>query len=94
MDAHYRTTGPEIWEQTAGKVDGFICSCGTGGTIAGTSKFLKEKRSEREIKCLLASPVGSGVVAEKLTDGGWKNRLKTAEEKFVHRCDISRYYLL
>eukprot|EP01122_Echinamoeba_exundans_P013638 TRINITY_DN5991_c0_g1_i1.p1 TRINITY_DN5991_c0_g1~~TRINITY_DN5991_c0_g1_i1.p1 ORF type:complete len:369 (+),score=55.43 TRINITY_DN5991_c0_g1_i1:15-1121(+) len=81
MDAHYRTTGPEIWEQTHGQIDGFICSCGTGGTIAGTSKFLKEKKTEREVKCLLASPIGSGVVAEKLPDGSWKNRLKTAEEK-------------
>ena len=41
--AHYDSTGPEIWEQTDGKVDGFICSVGTGGTLAGVSRYLKEK---------------------------------------------------
>src|SRR3954463_16164850 len=44
--AHYLSTGPEIWEQTQGKVDGFICSVGTGGTLAGTSIFLHEKKRE------------------------------------------------
>lgn len=44
--AHYVSTGPEIWEQTGGKVDGFICSIGTGGTLAGTSAFLQEKKKD------------------------------------------------
>src|SRR5437899_683819 len=49
--AHYVSTGPEIWEQTNGKVDGFICSVGTGGTLAGTSLFLKEKSKNVVIGC-------------------------------------------
>jgi cysteine synthase A len=42
--AHYVSTGPEIWEQTEGKVDGFICAIGTGGTLAGVSSYLQEKK--------------------------------------------------
>lgn len=42
--AHYVSTGPEIWEDTAGKVDGFICSVGSGGTLAGVSMYLKKKK--------------------------------------------------
>ena len=47
--AHYVSTGPEIWEQTGGKVDGFICSVGTGGTLAGVSAFLqREEQGHRD----------------------------------------------
>jgi cysteine synthase A len=57
--AHYDSTGPEIWQQTGGKVDGFICSVGTGGTLAGTSSFLKEKRKSIVIGC--ADPRGAAM---------------------------------
>ncbi len=56
---HYETTGPEIWKQTEGKVDGFVCSSGTGGTIAGVSSYLKEKN--KDIKIFLADPDGSSL---------------------------------
>jgi cysteine synthase A len=56
---HYETTGPEIWEQTDGKVDGFVCASGTGGTIGGVSKFLKEKN--KDIKIYLSDPTGSAL---------------------------------
>jgi len=57
--AHYVSTGPEIWEQTNGKVDGFICSIGTGGTIAGTSSFLREKK--KDIVIGVADPYGAAM---------------------------------
>ena len=56
---HYQTTGQEIWDQTSGKIDGFICSSGTGGTIAGVGKALKEKN--KNIKIYLADPKGSAL---------------------------------
>jgi cysteine synthase A len=57
--AHYETTGPEIWRQTDGKVDGYICSIGTGGTIAGTSTFLKDQNPNVTIG--LADPFGAAM---------------------------------
>jgi len=56
---HYETTGPEIWEQTDGKVDSFVCSSGTGGTIGGVSRYLKEKN--KDIKVYLSDPTGSAL---------------------------------
>src|SRR5690348_6794591 len=44
--AHYVSTGPEIWEETGGQIDGFICAIGTGGTISGTATFLREKKKD------------------------------------------------
>jgi cysteine synthase A len=58
-DGHYRTTGPEIWAQTDGKVDGFIAAVGTGGTLTGTGLALKERK--RDIKIGLADPMGSAI---------------------------------
>ncbi len=56
---HYKGTGKEIWEQTEGKVDGFVCSSGTGGTISGVSNALKEKN--KNVKICLSDPKGSAL---------------------------------
>jgi len=57
--AHIETTGPEIWEQTDGKVDAFVSSVGTGGTLAGVAMALKERNPK--IKIFLADPMGSAI---------------------------------
>ena len=59
LEGHYNSTGPEIWQQTKGNIDGFICSVGSGGTIAGISKFLKEQKSDVTIG--LSDPLGSAL---------------------------------
>lgn len=66
--AHYTSTGPEIWEQTNGEIDGFVCATGTGGTLAGVGKYLKE-RSNGRTQIWLADPSGS-VLYEYVTSGG------------------------
>jgi len=58
-DGHYRTTGPEIWDQTEGRVDGFVSSVGTGGTICGVGLALKERNPS--VKIALADPMGSAI---------------------------------
>jgi cysteine synthase A len=58
-DGHVQTTGPEIWNQTDGKVDGFTCSVGTGGTLAGVGIALKERN--RSVKIALADPFGAAL---------------------------------
>ena len=57
--SHYESTGPEIWTQTEGKVDVFTCAVGTGGTLAGTSVYLKEQNPN--IQIVLADPMGSAL---------------------------------
>jgi cysteine synthase A len=72
--AHYVSTGPEIWEETEGKVDGFICAIGTGGTLAGASTFLREKK--QDIVIGVADPRGNAMYhffkdgEAKATEGG------------------------
>ena len=58
-ESHIKTTAREIWTQTAGKIDGFVCSVGTGGTLAGVSIGLKEKN--KNIKIALSDPMGSSL---------------------------------
>ncbi|HIG22077.1 MAG TPA: cysteine synthase A [Henriciella marina] len=59
LEAHYATTGPEIWEQTDGKVDGFICAVGSGGTLAGVAKYLQEQ--SKDVKIGIADPGGAAL---------------------------------
>ena len=56
-EIHYQTTGPEIWDQTDGRITAFVAGCGTGGTISGVGRFLKEKNLQ--IKVIGADPEGS-----------------------------------
>ncbi len=56
---HYETTGPEIWQQTDGTLDGFICAVGTGGTLAGVGAYLKEQNPD--VKIGLADPMGAAI---------------------------------
>ncbi|MCW6037293.1 cysteine synthase A [Spirulina subsalsa FACHB-351] len=58
-NAHYETTGPEIWQQTEGKVDAWVAATGTGGTYAGVALFLKEQNPD--VRCVVADPMGSGL---------------------------------
>ena len=58
-DAHYRTTGPEIWTQTEGRIDGFVSAVGSGGTLVGTSTFLREQNPD--IRIGLADPGGAAL---------------------------------
>jgi cysteine synthase len=72
--AHYVSTGPEIWQQTGGKIDGFICAIGTGGTLAGVAQYLREKK--KDIVIGLADPRGAAMYnlfahgEAKASDGG------------------------
>jgi cysteine synthase A len=73
-NAHYVSTAPEIWNDTGGKIDGFICAIGSGGTLAGVSNYLKEKN--KDVVIGVADPRGAAMYnffdhgEAKATDGG------------------------
>ncbi len=92
QNGHYSDTGPEIYNQLEQKVDGFICSVGTGGTLSGIAKFLKEKNSE--IKIGLADPYGAAIYSffkngelasegSSVTEGIGQGRITKNLENFV-----------
>ncbi|KAK8117544.1 cysteine synthase [Apiospora kogelbergensis] len=97
--AHLETTGPEIWEQTAGKVDAFTCATGTAGTLAGITAYLKQV-SEGRVKSFLADPrdritegIGQGRITDNLApemeSGSLDGSLNISDEKsieMVYRC--------
>ena len=76
-DAHYATTGPELWEQTEGRITHFVAAAGTGGTITGVGRFLKEKNSK--IKIISGDPQGS-ILAELWRSKG-TNKIEAAPYK-------------
>ena len=73
-EAHYLSTGPEIWRQADGKVDVFIAGMGTGGTISGVGKFLKEKKGN--VKIIGADPIGS-ILYDLFYKKRWARRSRT-----------------
>ena len=91
--AHVETTGPEIWEQTGGKVDGFVCAIGSGGTLAGVGEALQPKG----VKVALADPMGSGMFTlfrdgqaaaegSSITEGIGQGRITANLEGFTPIC--------
>lgn len=97
--SHYLTTGPEIWEQTGGKLDGFICAVGSGGTLGGISQALKEK--SKAVQIGIADPGGAALyeyytsgelksegtsVTEGIGQGRITENLKDIEVDHAYRC--------
>ncbi len=83
-EAHYRTTGPELWEQTAGRITHFVSGIGTGGTISGTGRFLKEKNAN--IRVIGADPFGSIYKTRlRASLGEWKEFFAGAQAARIAR---------
>lgn len=94
FDLHYKVTGPEIWNQTAGDIDAFVAGVGTGGTLSGVGQFLKEKKPD--IKIICADPVGS-ILADlfyhgKVIDppGSWKVE-GVGEDMLPENCHLKTF---
>src|SRR5205085_3911476 len=69
-EAHYQTTGPELWEQTEGRITHFVAAAGTGGTITGVGRYLKEKNPK--IRVIAGDPLGSILAAYWRSKGAEK----------------------
>jgi len=82
--SHYNGTGPEIWEQTDGKIDAFVMAAGTGGTIAGVGRYLKEQ--DPELKVCLADPPGSSLF-HKVRSGVLYTQEQAEKQLQRHRYD-------
>jgi cysteine synthase A len=82
--AHYTTTGREIWQQTNGDVDAFVAGAGTGGTIAGVSAYLRERKAD--VKIMLADPPGSGLL-NKVRKGVMYDGAEAEGQRARHQVD-------
>jgi cystathionine beta-synthase len=71
VEAHYRSTGPEIWRQTGGRVDTFVCGASTGGTISGIGRFLKEA-SDGRVRVLVADPSRGSALLNRVQSGEFR----------------------
>lgn len=100
MEAHYATTGPEIWKQTEGKVDGFICAVGSGGTLAGVAKYLQEQ--SKDVKVGIADPGGAALyeyfkngelksegtsITEGIGQGRITKNIEDLKVDYAYRCE-------
>ena len=92
-DAHYRTTGPEIWAQTSGNVDAFIAATGTGGTLAGVGRYLKEK-SDGKAQVWLADPPGSVLQSYVASGGKLKERTGSSITEGTVKSGAFFFYLV
>ena len=100
LEAHYETTGPEIWDQTDGKVDGFICAVGSGGTLAGVAKALQER--SKDVKIGIADPGGAALyeyfkngelksegtsITEGIGQGRITKNIEDLKVDYAYRCE-------
>jgi cysteine synthase len=88
--AHMETTGPEIWQQTNGKIHGFTCATGTGGTLAGVTRYLKEK-SHWTMKSFLADPPGSVLYSYIKSGGKLNERSGSSITEGMVWCEVADY---